>query len=328
MAAAIEVDGSAYTFDANSGFFYDPRSNFYYEPKSKLYYSNKESVYYSYDAQKNEFIKVVRATATADTTHAPDDKESLKNNAHKIVIGEIKLKTATSVATSTKIDDNPVSSTLVPSKKKLPGDKHEQDMQKWAQRQRENDVKCTEGNDSNAVKVSENTYTTKDGAPVCIICKRKFASILKLREHESRSELHKHNVKNNKTQDMAKYMDRAKQRRFMHGGVSAMGSQKTKEEELTNLALAQGPSLTKARVVLESEVAQVKPGENLSSANIGHQLLQKLGWKEGKSLGKEREGKMANENNMSEEIKKDWELIESLAATNGQSNQRKRQRNF
>mmetsp|Transcript_14934 Transcript_14934/g.16519 ORF Transcript_14934/g.16519 Transcript_14934/m.16519 type:complete len:126 (-) Transcript_14934:279-656(-) len=81
----------------------------------------------------------------------------------------------------------------------------------------------------------------------------------------------------------------------------------------------------------------VRPEDNLGSSNIGNQMLQKLGWKAGNSLGNsgadaghgsadtdsheeasvQQQSKSGNNNggtSLQKTVLKDWERIESLAS--------------
>merc|ERR1711957_336735 len=93
------------------------------------------------------------------------------------------------------------------------------------------------------------------------------------------------------------------------------------------LTVEAGPSITNARVV--TAVETVTPSQSLGESNIGNQLLQKLGWTKGSSLGRNavtsggtEPGAPTDETSVSHEstsntaadkLKKDWERIESLA---------------
>mmetsp|Transcript_18327 Transcript_18327/g.22733 ORF Transcript_18327/g.22733 Transcript_18327/m.22733 type:complete len:396 (-) Transcript_18327:142-1329(-) len=165
-------------------------------------------------------------------------------------------------------------------------------------------------------KTSKNpspTKTTTSGQPVCMLCKRKFGDRTKLKQHIEHSALHKQNLAKKAAADAAKssaplaslttteYRDRAKERRVMYGPETASTAN---EEEPATV----GPSLTTARTVTATE--SIRPDENLGDSNIGNQMLQKLGWKKGESLGQQKSC-------VGEKLKEDWETIEALASSNG-----------
>ena len=318
--------GSAYTFDPNSGYFYEPISNFYYEPKSRLYYGTVEGIYYRYDPEVKDdsgFVKVQQQSQqenAVDTTATEFDKvdERGSKDRKKIMIGKIKLKTASKAPVS--VDIPKVTDVTPASAKKK--DKHDFDISKWTNRQeREYSANANAILDygclvSGISKEDSKTYATKSGAPVCLLCQRKFTTIEKLRAHQKLSILHKENLGRQSVlskQGVLKYEDRAKHRRSMHNAseVSRLESHSSKVEEM---ALSQGPSLYEARTVHFTET--VRPEDSVSTSNIGHQMLQKLGWKKGEVLGAKREKALPGTEEMTKKLKKDWEAIETLAFNN------------
>ena len=78
-----------------------------------------------------------------------------------------------------------------------------------------------------------------------------------------------------------------------------------------------GPSLEKARTVTTTET--VAPDANLGATNVGNKLLQKLGWKNGESLGRrpdENTGSgpsLVGKEHTLVKLKQDWERIENLS---------------
>ena len=149
---------------------------------------------------------------------------------------------------------------------------------------------------------------TKNGNPICIICRRKFEDDEKLRQHEELSALHKHQLEKRKKM-IAKsmetdYRDRATERRKMYEPDA--DTKCTIAPPVDMSMVAEAPSLTKARTVVSTE--EVAPSQILGETNIGNKMLQKLGWKGG-SLGA---GKAESTN---DKLKQDWERIETLAST-------------
>ena len=123
---------------------------------------------------------------------------------------------------------------------------------------------------------------------------RKFASLEKLREHEKISSLHQENLaKAEKASSITEYRDRARERRQIFGTAKKSNAQSAS--------------------TLNDE-ATPTPQDNLGESNIGNQILQKLGWK-GDGLGKGNSRKDDNSpDNVTENLKRDWERIESLAS--------------
>ena len=163
--------------------------------------------------------------------------------------------------------------------------------------------------------------TTSKGEPICVICKRKFGSVEKLQRHEQQSELHKQNLKkleqakqksnasyNDNTtasdastkrkqapthapnESIQQYEDRAQKRRDLHGPIDSTITGITPDVARREIA-QNGGSL---------------PVDTLGKDNVGHQLLQKLGW---------NAENVATGGTASDTIRKEWDQIEARAAS-------------
>lgn len=201
--------------------------------------------------------------------------------------------------------------------------KHAKDMNKWSER-----VKEMRHEDTSEVKppASKKVKTTVSGQPICVLCRRKFATLEKLQQHEKLSALHKENLAKKAATDAAakgspqkepemSYRDRSKERRSMHG--SHVAPEFSHAEAL--LAHSLGSSST------EKKHAQViRPEETLNDTNVGNKLLQKMGWKSGEVLGRNtnqdsagNDGSVTKKKDAASNLKSDWERIESLAQRGG-----------
>jgi RNA-binding protein 5/10 len=317
----FETHGCSYVFDTRCAMFYQSDSGFFYDPKTKLYYGNKQGAYFRYDESKkppfeqvqNAIPKPEESSNQLDPNLSSKLTDRNKKDAGKKMISiKIKSKTLASPKPKKKekivadIKQAPVPPTSGSSRVQK---KHGADMDKWSERQVENkeDVKQQE-KPKEKVKVVK----TIKGEPICLLCKRKFPTIEKLHYHEKASALHQENV--SKQASAAKtessdpsrtdYLDRAQQRRDMHGTESSITAPplKVPAAALSHTKPA-GPPPTK------------HPSENLGQTNIGNQMLQKLGWKSGDSLG--RQVGDANQNEVQNAIVKDWEKIEAIASNGG-----------
>jgi RNA-binding protein 5/10 len=202
--------------------------------------------------------------------------------------------------------------------------KHADDMTKWSERVKEmrNDEDGGGGGGGGGYKTPATAKSTASGQPICVICRRKFADMDKLLKHERLSELHKENLAKKAASDAAatvagdgapqrheseaSYRDRSKERRMMHG--SNVGLEPSHSEALLAHSLG------------SSSVAEVvRPEDTLNDANVGNQLLQKMGWKSGESLG--RNSAQVNTDGSATDVastlKNDWEKIESMAVRGG-----------
>jgi len=331
----FETNGAAYVFDARSGLFYEGLSDFFFDPKTKLYFGNKQQLYYMHCPSKQPpFVAVEGDVASAAIITEESEKSQSKlpeshpglmglsaggaaevTNKNKIAISIGKGKTFKKLAEEKGSEENhPIAAAskealsvcpdsvieIVPIQKK----RCVADIEKWAKRQEEIRVEtlpeCSqlpprESVDSPGMSERQTVQKTADGKPICSLCKRKFASLEKLREHEEVSTLHKQNLLRANEQlsssvpDTTEYRDRAKERRDLFG--------------------VEPPKPKSFAVVPPSCIPEAAPSphDNLGNSNIGNKLLQKLGWNEGSVLGR-------NPNNdTGENLKQDWERIEAMA---------------
>jgi len=343
-------------FDARSGMFYEPHSDFFYDPKTKLYYSNKKQQYFTYQADKKPHVfqpvgGVASQTAApgkgTETSSGTNDKATDKEQKPKKKIA-ISLKTAppkgggiqslNEVAAREKtrlikensikrkesaisaVAENNAVASLVPQSHK----KHAKDMNIWSDRVKEmkEEDKCTDVQQPPSKKVK----TTTSGQPICVLCRRKFATLEKLVQHENLSALHKENLakkvasdaadaakKKTKQESDTSYRDRSKERRQMFGS-DAPESSSSHAEALLAHSLGSGAAPERSKPV---EV--IRPEETLNNdTNVGNKLLQKMGWKSGEALGRTgNDTAKGNNNSAANNLKKDWEKIESLAQNGG-----------
>jgi hypothetical protein len=296
----FESNGTAFVFDTRSSMFYQAESDFFYDPKSKLYYGNKKGTYYRYDStveppfEQVQNVDAQKGAATdleAEPALAPLPKPgSAKADTGKKVIS-INLKTKSlKNKKNNKAKDPSIASgesDQVPAR--LPK-QHAKDIDKWSDRQVEKRVE------------ERQIQRTAKGEPLCPLCRRMFPTVEKLLYHEQVSKLHKENLAKQKevetpSQQQNSYADRAKQRRDMYGPE-------------TTSVLPVVPLGNSKAAVYEKDPSP-PPQANLSERNIGNQLLQKMGWKEGKSLG--RQGR-PDEESANADLMKCWDRIETLAA--------------
>jgi RNA-binding protein 5/10 len=316
----FETHGSSYVFDTRCAMFYQSDSGFFYDPKTKLYYGNKQGAYFRYDESKkppfeqvqNAIPKPEESSNQLDPMLSYTSTDRIKKDAGKKMIS-IKIKSKTLASAKPKKKEKvvadvkqapvpPVASSYHVQKK------HGADMEKWSERQVEKKEEVKQAEKPNGkVKVVK----TIKGEPICLLCKRKFPTIEKLHYHEKASALHQENlakqasVINTESSDPFRtdYVDRAQQRRDMHGTESSMTAPPLKVPAALSHTKAACPPPTK------------HPSENLGQTNIGNQMLQKLGWKSGDSLG--RQGGDTNQNEVQNAIVKDWEKIEAIASNGG-----------
>jgi hypothetical protein len=332
----FETNGSAFVFDARSGMFYQAESDFFYDPNSKLYYGNKQGAYYRYTQDSNTNIPFEQVQKITHSENASTNLEPALEMLHPVAKKGISIHLKTKslggskkkekLATDASRTPFPAASTGVQQKHvpTLPRqhEQHEANIDKWSDRQVEK-----RDQEEGTGKNSERTVIqrTAKGEPICVLCQRKFPTVEKLLYHERVSKLHQENLAQKKehfgeapqrratartcsgSSDLASssYIDRAEQRRIMHGPDTL--------PVMTSFAPASIP--TKPDM---AAAAPVDPQESLGESNIGNQLLQKMGWNVGETVGRQDRSECAT---TSESLLKDWERIEALAATSkgGQS---------
>lgn len=294
----FESDGAAYVFDTRSGFFYEATSDFFYDPKTKLYYGNKQRTYFQFvEGEKPPFRPFNPSTDSKTTENDAEDPsktdpskpsaDQASNTSTPSTQAPEKKKIAISLKTKKVGSVTPkVPRPSSPTKKSEPTldaptptnqKKRESDIniEKWSGRARENKL----------------TTITTQGKPVCLLCKRKFATQEKLQQHINLSSLHKRNLEKleeTSSDSPQNYRDRARERRDMF-------SHEPPSKEIADSSI---PSLSQARVVTQTET------EALGS-NIGNVMLQKLA---GKSSSAPSVG-----GNKNEQLRQDWNTIEQIA---------------
>lgn len=340
---AFEAGGASYVFDARSGMFYEPASDFFYDPKTKLYYSNKKQKYFHFmKGETPEFQEVnnqqqgganaggtTKAEAAGDAaTSQPFNPTANGADQSKIAIS---LKTTALPSTSNAPASSVASDRLKLIEKLRKASsvqaantqaepqvdkKHAKNMDVWSNR-----IKEMKGEAPDVAPIqSEETpiKTTTSGQPICVLCRRKFANLEKLRQHEQFSAMHKENLakkaaanaKKETTTPETTYRDRTKERQMLYSASSVDTT------HVDKLLASMNPTAS-----VEKKTDVIHPEQTLGESNMGNQLLQKMGWKQGESLGRKQEGESGAEtksgSNAANNLKNDWERIESLAHSGG-----------
>jgi RNA-binding protein 5/10 len=322
--------------------FYEAISDFFYDPKSKLYYGNKQGAYFHYNSISKVFEEVQKVDGAEETTDAlilgtQNSSSATQQQGKKMAIS-INLKTKALPSSSnpskkgkkvTVTKPNPV--TTAPVITHVPK-KHAADMDKWSERQVEK-RQDAQAPDPATTDTSTKVAATAKGEPICLLCRRKFPTLEKLQYHEQVSNLHKENLAKQAAAAVDKqhnasssYVDRAQQRRIMHG-----------PETTASLLLANFQSVVSLGSESQSSTctnALIKPEDNLGESNIGNKMLQKLGWKAGIALGRlpdvkyngeippstNSSGNAGSQQAVATTVKQDWERIESMASNGGKGN--------
>jgi OCRE domain len=312
----FDKEGSAFVFDARSAMFYESLSDFFYDPKSKLYYGNRKGSYFRYDNTKvPPFVEVQKiadpsAASSQDVSHTIMDQVPLQ--ASKLQGGSESFKPKIAINLKTKKIKSSSSSGnhAVAAAAPVVASKSQKEkianIEKWTEKQAELKQDAHKDASTEPDKPTEVRMTAK-GEPICVVCRRKFPNVEKLRLHERASDLHKQNLLKLKEKESAgnkrnspegsptdaapAYQDRAGKRRMLHG-------------QGTNDVMKRPP-----RVDLQ-HYGPAGKGEALDESHVGHKMLQKMGWK---GHEEERQPNGRATTNSSDQLRKDWDRIESLA---------------
>uniref|UniRef100_A0AAQ5WYN0 RNA binding motif protein 5 n=1 Tax=Amphiprion ocellaris TaxID=80972 RepID=A0AAQ5WYN0_AMPOC len=293
-------DTSSYQYDESSGYYYDPQTGLYYDPNTHYYYNSQTQQYLYWDSEKQTYVPAPTNANTGQNDgtggSAPTGSKEPKEGKEKKE--KPKSKTAQQIA---------------------------KDMERWAKslnKQKENfkssfqPISQEERKEAAAADAGytlfekkqaslerlmpevlripeEETPTTSCGLVAaysgdsdpeeggaeldgeggqdkltdwkklaCLLCRRQFPNKESLIRHQQLSDLHK-----------MKYRDRAAERREKYGIPEPPAPKKKKFSQPTPVINYEQPTK-----------------DGLNSDNIGNKMLQAMGWKEGKGLGRNQQG--------------------------------------
>lgn len=316
----FETNGADYVFDPRSNMFYEQKSDFFYDCNSKLYYSNKKKAYFRrIERPSGSVFQIV--SGSASTKDSTESSMPLPVGLTLKPTIEIRIRSKSlSVSRAPRRQSRGKSHAEESLDKKR---KEEiQHIKKWnnlSRNSRDNSLARTvasmDSNDksmqdflqmaeqaSQAIAKTLQVQPLTDSRPICILCKRKFASLDQLRRHEQQSELHKTNLAKKKADESAaltsqqqetlKYQDRAQKRRLLHGDLSVAPPAKRIEQ---------------SRQLERTDV--IDPEAALGQHNVGNQLFHKMLSRSSKPLPKD------TPTGLCETIKADWRRIENMSNT-------------
>ncbi|XP_075893420.1 RNA-binding protein 5 isoform X2 [Nelusetta ayraudi] len=318
-------DTSTYQFDESSGYYYDPQTGLYYDPNSHYYYNSQTQQYLYWDSEKETYVPAPSENTPAEKTDASKDPKEPKEKKEKP-----KSKTAQQIAkdmerwakTLNKQKENfkgsfqPVSQeerkeaaaadagfTLFEKKQSGALERLMPEMIRCQEEEPQtsssaNTSKCglvaaysgdsdpeEAAGDSDASDIQQKlTDWTK---LACLLCRRQFPNKESLVRHQQLSDLHKKNLEIHRRSKMSeaeleelerketemKYRDRAAERREKYGIPEPPAPKKKKFTQPTPAVNYEQPTK-----------------DGLNSDNIGNKMLQAMGWKEGKGLGRNQQG--------------------------------------
>ncbi|XP_034074974.1 RNA-binding protein 5 [Gymnodraco acuticeps] len=327
--ASSAPDTSSYQYDESSGYYYDPQTGLYYDPTTHYYYNSQTQQYLYWDSEKQTYVPVsTDASAGANDNAASGSKEPKEGKEKKEkpkskTAQQIAKDMERWAKSLNKHKDNfkggfqPVSheerkeaaaadAGFILFEKKPTGSLDR--LMPEVERGPEEEPPASSANTSKCGLVAaysgdsdpEELVSEPDGGEggqdkmtdwkklACLLCRRQFPNKESLVRHQQLSDLHKKNfeifrrskmteaeleeLERNETE--LKYRDRAAERREKYGIPEPPAPKKKKFSQ-------------PAPPVINYE-QPTKDG--LNSDNIGNKMLQAMGWKEGKGLGRNQQG--------------------------------------
>ncbi|XP_057701177.1 RNA-binding protein 5 isoform X2 [Corythoichthys intestinalis] len=318
----VVPDTSTYQYDESSGYYFDPQTGLYYDPTSHYFYNSQTQQYLYWDGEKQSYVPVSVDTNTAQTPTATNAKEGKEKKEKP------KSKTAQQIAKDmerwakslNKQKENfkgsfqPISQeerkeaaaadagfTLFEKKQAGVLDRMISDMSNFP----EEEAATSSGNssskcglvaaytgDSDPEEAADSGEGSRDKLTdwkklACLLCRRQFPNKEGLIRHQQLSDLHKKNLEVLRRSQMSeaeleelerretelKYRDRAAERREKYGIPEPPVPKKKKYSQPTPVINYEQPTK-----------------DGLNSDNIGNKMLQAMGWKEGKGLGRNQQG--------------------------------------
>lgn len=302
-------DVRTFMYDETSGYYYDPATGLYYDGTSQYFYNSQTTQYMYWDATTSTYIAATQShqnteqpklpnppTATTENTIAKEPEEKKKRDK------EDKVKVAKKIAkdmerwarTLNQKKENARSNIVMEQPLDTGASKGSADIGfsvlgsgPSLTHVRELSPPPTTGDDflMKRVAEAEHAFDSDEGIIdwaklTCLICKRRFPSPEVLNKHKSLSDLHKQNLaeyrkKNELIPQTNGYRDRAAERRMKFG-----------EDETPIVRKRYDPSDS-----MPPPMAPHPPPSVVDT--IGGKMLQKMGWSEGRGLGKEEQGRIA-----------------------------------
>lgn len=288
-------DVRTFMYDESSGYYYDPSTCLYYDGKTQYFYNSQISQYMYWDGKTNTYI----AATQAQNAEQNKQREAKEPDEKKRRDKEDKVKVAKKIAkdmerwarTLNQKKENARSNFVMEQPTDTSASKGSADigfsvLGAGPSLTHVREISPPPNTDEFLVKkISEPVFDNDDDIIdwdklTCLLCKRKFPSVEVLNKHKVMSDLHKQNLvefrkKNDLIPQMNGYRDRAAERRMKFG-----------EDE---------PPMIRKRYEPSEPIGppiNPHPPPNVVDT-IGGKMLQKMGWSEGRGLGKTEQGRIA-----------------------------------
>ncbi|AWP02680.1 putative RNA-binding protein 5 [Scophthalmus maximus] len=327
-ANAAVPDTSTYQYDESSGYYYDPQTGLYYDPNTHYYYNSQTQQYLYWDSEKQTYVPASgdmnagqndAATGSKESKEGKEKKEKPKSKTAQQIAKDMErwAKSLNKQKENFRSSFQPISHeerreaaaadagfTLFEKKQAGGLDRLMPEMP-WAVEEEPPTSSVHTSKSGLVAAYSGDSDPEEGGAELdggdvvqdqltdwkklaCLLCRRQFPNKESLVRHQQLSDLHKKNLEVLRRSKMTeaeleelerketelKYRDRAAERREKYGIPEPPAPKKKKFNQA-------------APPVINYE-QPTKDG--LNSDNIGNKMLQAMGWKEGKGLGRNQQG--------------------------------------
>uniref|UniRef100_A0A1A7ZC14 RNA binding motif protein 5 n=1 Tax=Nothobranchius furzeri TaxID=105023 RepID=A0A1A7ZC14_NOTFU len=315
---------SNYQYDESSGYYYDPHSGLYYDPNSHYYYNGQTQQYLYWDVEKQSYLPAPTGEndksngSAAGSKEPKEKKEKPKSKTAQQIAKDMErwAKSLNKQKENFKSSFQPISQeerkeaaaadagfTLF-EKKPCGLDRLTQEVSRSAEE--EAPMSSAAASKCGLVAAYSGDSDPEEGGAeldggdgvqdkltdwkklACLLCRRQFPNKEGLVRHQQLSDLHKKNLEVLHRSKMSeaeleelerkeselKYRDRAAERREKYG-IPEPPVPKKKKFSQPAAAAVNYEQPTK---------------DGLNSDNIGNKMLQAMGWKEGKGLGRNQQG--------------------------------------
>uniref|UniRef100_A0A3B3YEH6 RNA binding motif protein 5 n=1 Tax=Poecilia mexicana TaxID=48701 RepID=A0A3B3YEH6_9TELE len=306
-------DTSTYQYDESSGYYYDPQTGLYYDPNSQYYYNTQTQQYLYWDSEKQTYVP-----ASGNINAGQNDKTANGSAGGNKEPKEKKEKPKSKTAQQIAKDMERWAKSLNKQKENF-----KSSFQPISQEERKEAAAADAGFTLFEKKVFHKIQQVNilcglvaaysgdsdpeegvgggesDGGDLsldkltdwkkmaCLLCRRQFPNKEGLVRHQQLSDLHKKNLEVLRRSKMSeaeleelerketeqKYRDRAAERREKYGIPEPPVPKKKKFNQPAPVVNYEQPTK-----------------DGLTSDNIGNKMLQAMGWKEGKGLGRNQQG--------------------------------------